>query len=85
MGHLMGALNVEGFRPLTDFQRDMATTLDLIRATSKAPGHDRILIHGEPEVIAYERNSREGLAITRVVLEQLESWGRRLGVEARFE
>jgi len=84
MGHLMGALNIEGFRPLADFQSDMATTFDLIRGTSKAPGHDRILIHGEPEAIAQERNSREGIAITPVVLQQLESWGSRLGVEAHF-
>lgn len=84
MGHLMGALNIEGFRPLADFQSDMATTFDLIRGTMKAPGHDRIFIHGEPEAIAEERNRREGIAMTPVMLGQLETWGSRLGVEARF-
>jgi LDH2 family malate/lactate/ureidoglycolate dehydrogenase len=81
MGHLMGALNIEGFRPLAEFQTDMATTFDLIRASSRAPDQDRIFIHGELETLAETTNSREGIAVTQVVLGQLEAWGERLGVE----
>jgi len=84
MGHLMGALNIEGFRPLADFQADMAVTFDLIRASTKREGQDRIFIHGEPEALAEKANTRDGIAITRVVLEQLETWAGRLGVEAGF-
>lgn len=81
MGHLMGALNIEGFRTLADFQSDMAATFDLIRRSSKAPGHDRIFIHGEPEAMAEASNSREGIGVSPAVMDLLESWGQRLGVE----
>jgi len=85
MGHLMAAIDVEGFRPLADFQTDMASTLDLIRESSKTPGHDRIYIHGEPEAMAEDSNSREGIGVSPAMKTQLESWGQRLGVETGLE
>ncbi len=84
MGHLMGAIDIEGFRPLAEFQADMAATFARIRGTSKAPGQDRILIHGEPELMAFEVNSRDGIAVTPVVLEQVAKWAERLGVQANL-
>ena len=82
MGHLMGAIDLEGFRPLADFQADMASTFDLIRESSKAPGHDRIYIHGEPEAMAEASNRRDGIGVSPAMKSQLETWGQRLGVEA---
>ena len=85
MGHLMGALDIEGFRTLAEFQAEMATTFDLIRGSSKAPGHDRIFIHGEPEAMAEASNRREGIGVSPAMKSQLESWGQRLGVEIGLE
>jgi L-2-hydroxycarboxylate dehydrogenase (NAD+) len=81
MGHLMGAIQVEGFRPLGDVQADMESTFELIRESAKAPGHDRIYIHGEPEAEAEATHRREGIPVSPAVMEQLDRWATRLQVE----
>jgi LDH2 family malate/lactate/ureidoglycolate dehydrogenase len=82
MGHLMGALKIDGFRPLHEVQTDMESTFDRIRESAKAPGHDRIFIHGEPESRAEQRHLEHGLAVSPAVIGQLERWASRLGVAA---
>jgi len=81
MGHLMGALDIDGFRPLADFQADMASTFDAIRTSAKAPGHDRIFIPGEPEEMAVAANYDQGVGMSPAMIDQLLHWGARLGVE----
>ena len=70
-GHFMGAIRMSGFRDLSATFRDMARLFETIRGAKKAPGHDRIYIHGEPEEIAEEENRRIGIPITPAVLEQM--------------
>lgn len=71
MAHLMGAIRVDGFRPLDAVQSDMSETFGIVRGAAKAPGHERIFIHGEPESILMEENQRLGIPVTPAVMEQL--------------
>ncbi|MCE2453549.1 MAG: Ldh family oxidoreductase, partial [Nitrospinae bacterium] len=71
-GHFMGAIKMSGFRDLSAMFGDMGKLFDVIRGAKKAPGHDRIYIHGEPEAIAEEENRRIGVPITPAVLEQIQ-------------
>jgi LDH2 family malate/lactate/ureidoglycolate dehydrogenase len=80
MAHLMGALRIDGFRPLADVQADMAETFGIVRGAAKAPGHDRIYIHGEPEAIIMEENERLGIPVTPAVMEQLVWVNDHLGI-----
>jgi L-2-hydroxycarboxylate dehydrogenase (NAD+) len=81
MGHLMGAVRVDGFRPSDEVQRDMEATFELIRGSARAPGQDRIYIHGEPEAEAEALHRREGITIAPPVAKQLDRWADALGVE----
>jgi L-2-hydroxycarboxylate dehydrogenase (NAD+) len=81
MGHLMGAIRIDGFRPPDDVHKDMEATFEMIRRSARAPGQDRIYIHGEPEAEAEALRSREGITVSRPVAEQLDRWATRLGVE----
>jgi LDH2 family malate/lactate/ureidoglycolate dehydrogenase len=85
MGHLMGALRIDGFRPTAEVQSDMESTFDRIRASKKEPGQDRIFIPGEPEAHAEAANLSEGIVVSPAVMEQLERWADRLGVELALE
>lgn len=85
MGHLMGALKIDGFRPMAEVQADMESTFDRIRASEKEPGHDRIFIPGEPEANAETSNLMEGIVVSPAVMEQLERWAARLGVELALQ
>ncbi|MGH8915168.1 MAG: Ldh family oxidoreductase [Acidimicrobiia bacterium] len=81
MGHLMGAIKIEGFRPREQVQADMESTFERIRASAHAPGQQRIYIHGEPEAIAEQTHRRDGIPITPMVREQLDRWATRLDIE----
>jgi LDH2 family malate/lactate/ureidoglycolate dehydrogenase len=81
MGHLMGAIRVEGFRPAEPVQDDMESTFGMIRESAKTPGLDRIYIHGEPETEAAAIHRRDGIPVGTAVLEQLDRWAVTLGVE----
>jgi LDH2 family malate/lactate/ureidoglycolate dehydrogenase len=80
MGHFMGALKVDGFRPRAEVQADMAETFALIRKSGRAPGHDRIFIPGEPEAIAEAENRELGIPITPALMDQLTRWNSRLAL-----
>jgi LDH2 family malate/lactate/ureidoglycolate dehydrogenase len=82
MGHFMGAIRIDGFRDADLVQGDMEATFDLIRGSPKAPGQDRIFIHGEPEAIAEQTNAEEGIPVGPAVMDRLDEWADRLGVEA---
>jgi LDH2 family malate/lactate/ureidoglycolate dehydrogenase len=81
MGHLMGAIRIDGFRPVERVQNDMEATFEVIRESSRSPGRDRIYIHGEPEAEAAARHRREGIPVGAEVLAQLDRWAAILGVE----
>ena len=81
MGHLMGAIRIDGFRPEEQVQSDMEATFEVIRESSRSPGRDRIYIHGEPEAEAAARHRREGIPVGPGVVAQLDRWAGILGVE----
>lgn len=81
VGHFFGAIRVAGFREPRSVAADMEETFDIIRNARKAPGHDRILIHGEPEALAEHLNSELGVAIDPEVSRQMHAWVDRLGLD----
>jgi L-2-hydroxycarboxylate dehydrogenase (NAD+) len=80
MGHFMGAIKIDGFRPRAEVQAEMAETFALIRKSGRAPGHDRILIPGEPEAMAEASNRDLGIPITPALMDQLGRWNSRLAL-----
>jgi L-2-hydroxycarboxylate dehydrogenase (NAD+) len=80
MGHFMGAIRLDGFRPPEDVHAAMAETFDLVRSSEKAPGHERIFISGEPESLAEAENRRLGVAVTPPVLAQMRRWNDHYGL-----
>jgi LDH2 family malate/lactate/ureidoglycolate dehydrogenase len=81
MGHLMGAIRIDGFRPRHEVQQDMEATFEVIRGSTRAPGQDRIYIHGEPEAEAEAIQRRVGIPVSAAVMGQLDRWAETLAVE----
>jgi L-2-hydroxycarboxylate dehydrogenase (NAD+) len=81
MGHLMGAIQIDGFRPRQEVQQDMEATFELIRGSARASGQDRIYIHGEPEAEAEATQRRVGIPVSAAVMGQLDRWADTLAVE----
>lgn len=74
--HFFGAIRLDLFGPPKALKRHIKSILDTIRQGQKAPGQDRIYIHGEKESEARERALREGITLddaTCILLEKLRS------------
>ncbi|WP_299396077.1 Ldh family oxidoreductase [Pelagibius sp.] len=80
VGHLVMALNIEAFRPPTDFAADMEQLIADIKAVPRAPGVEEIHYPGELEARAEERQRRDGVIIPRDTLAELDAAARELGI-----
>ncbi|HLW20390.1 MAG TPA: Ldh family oxidoreductase, partial [Cyclobacteriaceae bacterium] len=49
LGHFFGAMRVDAFRPAEAFKENMDTWISRFRAAKTTPGHEKVLIPGDPE------------------------------------
>ena len=75
VGHFFMALNIEAFRPLFDFKRDMDELIDLLVESPKVAGEERIFIHGEKEFEREEEYRRDGIPLPVEVVDNLKAKG----------
>jgi L-2-hydroxycarboxylate dehydrogenase (NAD+) len=80
IGHFFGALKVDGFRPLGEFQDSMDDLVRGLRSSAKAAGQQRIFIHGEKEFEATEERMRLGIPLHPKVVADLRALGEELKV-----
>ena len=80
-GCFMLALNVEAFRPLEEFKREMTDFAMNLKETPPAPGFDRVYYPGEVEYVATQHRLREGVYVEDATWEQLQALVREYGLE----
>lgn len=78
LGHVFLAVDISRFVPLDEFRRRVGTFRDQVTSTAPAPGFERVMLPGEPEVEAERRNRDEGLELSNDTADAL----RQLGVDA---
>ena len=84
IGHFLGAIRVDGFRPLSEFKATMDGLIRRIKSSSKLEGVNRIYIHGEKEFETSERRHREGIPLCHEVALDLQTIAKDLGLRAPF-
>ena len=67
LGHFFFVINPEFFMGLDTFKETTGEILRGLRASEKAPGHDRIYTAGEKEYLAWLERSKTGLALNESV------------------
>lgn len=85
VGHFFGALRIDLFRPLKDFQDDMDDLIRRLRKSPKAEGRERIYIHGEKEFELERKYRREGIPLYFKVYEDLRELAGELGISFSLE
>ena len=80
VSHFFMAINIEAFRPVVDFKKQMDHLVALLKNSPKAKGKDRIYIAGEKEFENAEKNKKYGIPIFEKVVKDLKKDGERLGV-----
>jgi LDH2 family malate/lactate/ureidoglycolate dehydrogenase len=77
-GHLLIALNVEVFQPLSEFNSRMEALIDSLKAATPAKGVDEVFYPGEIEARNAARHRREGLVLPADTLKDLSDLARDL-------
>jgi len=80
IGHFFLAIDIQAFRPLEDFTKDMDRLIEQLVTCPKELGKDRIFIHGEKEFEQKEYYLKHGIALPEAVVEVLRKKGKETGV-----
>jgi len=80
LGHLVMAIDIGAFGPLTAFQGAMEAMIDDLKATPRAEGVEEIWMPGEMERRKREERQRTGFPVSRVVLDETRAAGAECGV-----
>jgi LDH2 family malate/lactate/ureidoglycolate dehydrogenase/quinol monooxygenase YgiN len=79
LGHFCIAINPAAFMPLDVFKARMDAMILMVKSSKLAPGVDRMIIPGEPEIETEAKRRREGIPLATSVLDQLNALARELG------
>lgn len=80
IGHFFGAMEIDGFEDVDVFKKRIDHWIEVFRKTKPAPGHDAVLIPGDPEYAAEQLRSKEGIPLIENVVNDLREVSKRTGV-----
>jgi L-2-hydroxycarboxylate dehydrogenase (NAD+) len=81
LGHFLGAMRIDAFRPEEEFLDHMDTWIDRFRKAQPAEGYDKVLIPGDPERDFETERKVHGIPLLQAVVDDLRRIGERLEVE----
>ncbi len=81
IGHFLGAMRVDGFRPAEDFKSHLDNWIERFKSAKTIDPNKKVIIPGEPEY-AFEQERRiTGIPIIDVVVKDLNELAQKLGIE----
>ncbi|WP_018614829.1 Ldh family oxidoreductase [Segetibacter koreensis] len=80
LGHFFGAMRVDAFRPLEEFEEHMDNWIKRFRSAKPAPGYDKVLIPGDVEREMETIRSKDGIPLFDSVVKELNGVGEKMGV-----
>jgi LDH2 family malate/lactate/ureidoglycolate dehydrogenase len=83
-GHLFIAIDPEMFLPRGEFASRVDRLIGEVKASKRMEGVDEILLPGEAELRARERNLRDGVPLSSAVHETLERHRRKAGLRSEL-
>lgn len=80
IGHFLGAMRIDAFRPAEDFKKDMDHWIQGFRSCKTIPGEEKVLVPGDPEREFEAERSTNGIPLLKQVVSDLTQLGERFGV-----
>ncbi|MFW5820922.1 MAG: Ldh family oxidoreductase [Bacteroidota bacterium] len=80
-GHFFGAMRIDAFRPAQEFKAKMDEWIKTFKNAKTAPGHEEVLIPGEPERRKEKRIREEGIDVLPGVVKEMKEIADYLGIE----
>ncbi len=72
LGHFFGAMRIDAFRPADEFKQHMDNWIQRFRSATPAPGHEKVLIPGDPEREMEVLRMKEGIPLEDSVAADLK-------------
>ena len=79
IGHFLGAMRVDAFRPAREFKSHMDKWISRFREAKPIGGYERVTIPGDPERVFQEQRMKKGIPLNPKVVEDLRELGKKLG------
>ncbi len=80
LGHFFGVMRIDAFRPAADFKHHMDRWISRFRNATPAPGHERVMIPGDPEHEMEMVRRNEGIPVVSAVVKDLENLAATFGI-----
>ncbi|RFZ85973.1 Ldh family oxidoreductase [Mucilaginibacter terrenus] len=80
IGHFLGAMRVDGFRPVEGFKKDMDTWIERFKCASTIDESQKVIIPGEPELEAEADRRINGIPLVDAVVKDLNELAAKFGI-----
>ena len=80
IGHFLGAMRIDAFRPADDFKKSMDHWIQGFRNAKPINGEQKVLVPGDPEREYEVERMKNGIPLLDVVAEDLKKIGDKFGV-----
>jgi len=84
-GCFMAAFNVEAFRPLAEFKREVTEFAKYLKATAPAEGSSGVLYPGEIEYLREQERRQSGIDVENATWQKLKSLAEGYGLTAELD
>jgi LDH2 family malate/lactate/ureidoglycolate dehydrogenase len=81
IGHFIGAMRVDGFRPVGEFKAHMDNWVHRFKSSTTINPAQKVIIPGEPELEAEIDRRANGIPLVDAVANDLDELAKKLGVE----
>ncbi|WP_145860123.1 Ldh family oxidoreductase [Pedobacter suwonensis] len=80
LGHFLGAMRVDGFRPAADFKNHLDNWIERFKSAKTVDPNKKVIIPGEPEHEFEQERKISGIPIIDVVVKDLNELAIKLGL-----
>ncbi|SKB86339.1 Ldh family oxidoreductase [Daejeonella lutea] len=81
IGHFLGAMRVDGFRPVDEFKSHLDNWIERFKSATPISPDQGVVIPGEPELLAEKERKISGIPIIDAVYDDLNEMAAKLGVK----
>jgi LDH2 family malate/lactate/ureidoglycolate dehydrogenase len=85
IGHFLGAMRIDAFRPADDFKKDIDHWIEGFRNAKTIPGEEKVLVPGDPEREMELIRKKEGIPLLPIVVEDLKTLATKLGIDPQIQ
>ena len=80
LGHFLGAMRIDAFRPASDFKSNMDIWLNRFRNAKPAQGHEKVYVAGDIERTMEGERMKTGIPLVADVVNDLTVLGNKFGL-----